>query len=193
MVYAARYSFKNDEPVREEEYFVGDVRELTKIIKTPVVLTGQNANYYRDIIFSNNEPVGDKPESGAGQNQGESLHNIKEMVKNEPARIGDDKDISRHSGTKNTNEPVQSGNVDDVIRNYKDYSKNEPAGAEAVYEVSKSDIITLENETAGAWVAALALLRLQRGMGDNPWGLSPMYLKESTARVFMNKYTGNKG
>jgi tRNA threonylcarbamoyladenosine biosynthesis protein TsaB len=41
---------------------------------------------------------------------------------------------------------------------------------------------------SGAAVAALAALRLERGGGDDPLSLTPLYLKESTAKAFVNKY-----
>ncbi len=122
MVYAARYSFKENEPVREGDYFAGDVRSLAKIIHEPIVLTGQNAKYYRDII----------------------------LQEEEPAQTG------------------QKGSI------------------------SKGEIKPVENEPAGAWVAGLAGLRFARGEKDDPLALTPLYLKESTARVFINKYAGNK-
>lgn len=122
MVYAAQYSFKENEPVRVGEYFAGDVRELGKIINKPVILAGQNANTYRDVI----------------------------LQKNEPAQMGEQNDSQ------------------------------------------KTDILTLENEPAGASIAFLAALRLARGEQDNPLSLTPLYLKESTAKVFVNKYAASK-
>jgi hypothetical protein len=56
----------------------------------------------------------------------------------------------------------------------------------------KTDILTLENEPAGASIAFLAALRLARGEQDNPLSLTPLYLKESTAKVFVNKYAASK-
>jgi tRNA threonylcarbamoyladenosine biosynthesis protein TsaB len=41
---------------------------------------------------------------------------------------------------------------------------------------------------SGAAVAALANIRLSRGDVDNALSLIPLYLKESTAKVFVNKY-----
>jgi len=110
MVYAARYHFKANEPVREGDYFAGDIRELVKIIKEPVVLAGPNAGHYHGIL-------------------------------------------NREAGLKNV-------------------------------------MIITEIEPSGAAVACLAYLRLTRGQSDDPLSLVPMYLKESTAKVFVNKYAG---
>jgi tRNA threonylcarbamoyladenosine biosynthesis protein TsaB len=41
---------------------------------------------------------------------------------------------------------------------------------------------------SGAAVAALAAIRLERGESDDALALAPLYLKESTARVFVNRY-----
>jgi tRNA threonylcarbamoyladenosine biosynthesis protein TsaB len=41
---------------------------------------------------------------------------------------------------------------------------------------------------SGASVAALAAARLEKGPGDDPLSLTPLYLKESTAKAFVNKY-----
>jgi tRNA threonylcarbamoyladenosine biosynthesis protein TsaB len=119
MVYAARYSYRENEPVREGEYFAGDARELAKVIKEPIVLAGPKAAYYRDVILNKNEPAGTGLSAGAS-------------------------------------------------------------------------IKALENEPAGASIAILAGLRLARGEQDNPLSLTPMYLKESTAKVFVNKYLASK-
>ena len=40
----------------------------------------------------------------------------------------------------------------------------------------------------GAAVASLAAIRLARGDSDDALSLTPLYLKESTAKVFVNKY-----
>ena len=40
----------------------------------------------------------------------------------------------------------------------------------------------------GSAVAPLAEMRLQRGDYDDPLSLTPLYLKESTAKAFINKY-----
>jgi tRNA threonylcarbamoyladenosine biosynthesis protein TsaB len=54
----------------------------------------------------------------------------------------------------------------------------------------KSKIMTLEALPSGAAVACLAANRLAQGSSDNPLSLTPLYLKESTAKVFVNKYVG---
>jgi tRNA threonylcarbamoyladenosine biosynthesis protein TsaB len=55
-------------------------------------------------------------------------------------------------------------------------------------QVLGKSISALEIQPSGASIALLAGLRLARGQSDNPLSLTPMYLKESTARVFVNKY-----
>jgi tRNA threonylcarbamoyladenosine biosynthesis protein TsaB len=49
---------------------------------------------------------------------------------------------------------------------------------------------TLETTPSGAAVACLAAGRLALGKSDNALSLTPLYLKESTARAFVNKYSG---
>jgi tRNA threonylcarbamoyladenosine biosynthesis protein TsaB len=118
MVYAARYGFKENEPVREGEYYAGDIRGLGKIINQPFVLAGQNATYYGQILSEENEPV----------------------------------------------------------------------GTGVTTRLTRLSIKKIENEPAGASIAFLAGIRFSRGQQDNPLSLTPMYLKESTAKVFVNKY-----
>lgn len=43
----------------------------------------------------------------------------------------------------------------------------------------------------GAVIASLAARRLECGDSDDPLSLTPLYLKESTARAFVNRYAGN--
>jgi tRNA threonylcarbamoyl adenosine modification protein YeaZ len=149
MVYAARYRFKENEPIRDGDYYVGDVRGLVKIIRESIVLTGQNANYYRGVILQENEPAQDRVEPKDSGLAGNNLHNVEKVTKNEPA---------------------QSGIFDGF---------------------SKITIKAIENEPAGAWIANLAAMRFERGEKDDPLALTPLYLKESTAKVFVNKYAGN--
>lgn len=47
---------------------------------------------------------------------------------------------------------------------------------------------TLEANPSGAAIACLAALRLEQGESDDPLSLTPLYLKESTAKAFVNKY-----
>ena len=54
----------------------------------------------------------------------------------------------------------------------------------------KNRIEAIENEPAGASIARLAAARLLYGQSDDPLSLTPLYLKESTAKVFVNKYAG---
>jgi len=46
---------------------------------------------------------------------------------------------------------------------------------------------------SGAAVASLAGIRLARGESDDALSLAPLYLKESTARVFVNRYKKEQG
>jgi len=50
----------------------------------------------------------------------------------------------------------------------------------------------LEVLPSGAAVATLALERLSHGRSDDALSLTPLYLKESTAKVFVNKYSASK-
>lgn len=52
----------------------------------------------------------------------------------------------------------------------------------------KTKIKTLEALPSGATVACMAAVRLAQGKSDNPLSLTLLYLKESTAKVFVNKY-----
>jgi hypothetical protein len=149
MVYAARYHFQNGEPVREGDYFAGDIRGLVTIIKAPAVMVGPNANYYREILKRENETAQDKVEAVNIKDAGNNLHNVIKPDKNEPA---------------------QSWYI----------------GGQTI------SITAIENEPAGASVAYLAALRFAGGKQDDALSLTPMYLKESTAKVFVNKYLKNK-
>jgi tRNA threonylcarbamoyladenosine biosynthesis protein TsaB len=51
-------------------------------------------------------------------------------------------------------------------------------------------IKAMEALPSGVAVASLAGLRLARGESDDALSLAPLYLKESTAKVFVNKYFG---
>jgi len=58
---------------------------------------------------------------------------------------------------------------------------------------SSISIETVEGIPSGATVALLAATRLERGERDDFLALTPLYLKESTAKAFQNKYTKAKG
>ena len=59
----------------------------------------------------------------------------------------------------------------------------------ALNQLMKSDAVeTLESVPRGASVALLAAARLENGEHDDTLALAPLYLKESTARAFVNKY-----
>jgi len=56
---------------------------------------------------------------------------------------------------------------------------------------SPSDTIRIvESAPRGAVVARLAASRLERGESDDTLSLEPLYLKESTAKAFLNRYKG---
>ncbi|HEY51484.1 MAG TPA: tRNA (adenosine(37)-N6)-threonylcarbamoyltransferase complex dimerization subunit type 1 TsaB [Dehalococcoidia bacterium] len=56
-------------------------------------------------------------------------------------------------------------------------------------QLLKSDAVeALETAPGGAVVALLAATRLESGENDDTLALAPLYLKESTARAFINKY-----
>lgn len=54
---------------------------------------------------------------------------------------------------------------------------------------SNISIEAREDTPRGSTVALLAARRLERGESDDVLSLTPLYLKESTARAFMNKYS----
>jgi tRNA threonylcarbamoyladenosine biosynthesis protein TsaB len=56
----------------------------------------------------------------------------------------------------------------------------------------KKMITAKEAPPGGAAIACMAGTRLGRGKGDDPLSLTPLYLKESTAKVFVNKYMVKK-
>jgi tRNA threonylcarbamoyladenosine biosynthesis protein TsaB len=60
--------------------------------------------------------------------------------------------------------------------------------AEGLVTTADIKIKAVEALPSGAAVAVLAAFRLERGDGDDPLSLTPLYLKESTARAFVNKY-----
>jgi tRNA threonylcarbamoyladenosine biosynthesis protein TsaB len=225
MVYAARYSFKENEPVREGDYFAGDVKDLTKVIHEPVIFTGQGIASLTRLENLKNEPVADKTESAKVTPGDTDLHNVNKQIKYEPVADRQKYTVNDSAEPSAQNEPAGSrprnvsGNRDAGDESYRlvdkvNYPPNEPAqywkrngwpGSE--HSTVKNEPVQsgvgneghirytriYENEPAGAWIAHLALLRLQSGLGDNPLVLAPMYLKESTAKVFTNKYAGKKG
>lgn len=54
------------------------------------------------------------------------------------------------------------------------------------------EIVGIDARPYGSSVAALAEKRLAKGEKDDTLALAPMYLKESTAKAFVNKYAGKK-
>jgi tRNA threonylcarbamoyladenosine biosynthesis protein TsaB len=72
------------------------------------------------------------------------------------------------------------------------------AGAESYSKLmsqipSSADISikAIEVVPNGVAVARLAAIRLERGESDDVLSLTPLYLKESTAKAFMGRYSGN--
>jgi tRNA threonylcarbamoyladenosine biosynthesis protein TsaB len=60
--------------------------------------------------------------------------------------------------------------------------------AETIARLSGIAVKSIEAKPGGAAVAILAAGRLARGESDDALSLAPLYLKESTAKVFVNKY-----
>lgn len=59
--------------------------------------------------------------------------------------------------------------------------------------VRKADCKAIEAAPSGSVIACMAEERLERGESDDALSLSPLYLKESTARAFVNKYRNSAG
>jgi hypothetical protein len=203
MVYAARYNFKENEPFREGEYFAGDIKDLTKVIHEPVIFTGQNVLKLAKLENSIKEPVGDKSESGKSAPASSDLHNIKNVVKNEPVGYIKKYTINDSDKLSAKNEPVGSlrsnasresnkSSESNHLVNKVNYQQNEPAQSSNSNKSNFLYVKAYENEPAGAWIAHLAMMRLIKRLEDNPQGLIPIYLKESTARVFVNRYALKK-
>jgi tRNA threonylcarbamoyladenosine biosynthesis protein TsaB len=57
-------------------------------------------------------------------------------------------------------------------------------------EPSGENLKAVEALPSGAAVACLAAIRLALGDTDDALSLTPLYLKESTAKIFVNKYSG---
>ena len=60
--------------------------------------------------------------------------------------------------------------------------------ARAVEKKTGIGVTAIETSPNGASVASLAERRLSRGESDNVLSIAPLYLKESTAKAFVNKY-----
>jgi tRNA threonylcarbamoyladenosine biosynthesis protein TsaB len=110
-VYAARYRVSGDEIVREDDYFVGDIKELAARLQVPCVIAGADA----------------------------------------------------------------------------------AALAASLAKETGLAVTGLEVKPGGAAVACLAARRLSQGESDEALSLAPLYLKESTAKVFVNKYNIRQG
>jgi len=61
------------------------------------------------------------------------------------------------------------------------------------FESQSINIEVMEDIPRGYAVAMLAEARFQKGQTDNVLSLEPMYLKESTAKAFVNRYSINAG
>jgi tRNA threonylcarbamoyladenosine biosynthesis protein TsaB len=59
--------------------------------------------------------------------------------------------------------------------------------------VPKANVKAIEASPSGSIIACMAEERLERGESDNALSLTPLYLKESTARAFVNKYRNSAG
>ncbi|MCJ7605889.1 MAG: tRNA (adenosine(37)-N6)-threonylcarbamoyltransferase complex dimerization subunit type 1 TsaB [Dehalococcoidales bacterium] len=66
------------------------------------------------------------------------------------------------------------------------------AYADMIHEYTDVEVTAIEARPYGSTVACLAEIRLEKGQADDVLALTPLYLKESTARVFVNKYAGRK-
>ena len=53
------------------------------------------------------------------------------------------------------------------------------------------DVKAMEDRPKGSTVAMLAATRLEHGETDDVLSLTPLYLKESTAKAFQSRYTGS--
>jgi len=61
--------------------------------------------------------------------------------------------------------------------------------ARLISQASGIKVKAVETLPGGAAIASLAHVHLSRGETDDALSLTPLYLKESTARVFVNKYS----
>lgn len=71
-------------------------------------------------------------------------------------------------------------------------AKDAAAYAEAIRQAGEVDVVAVEARVYGSSVACLAEQRLNAGAADDALALAPLYLKESTAKVFTNKYAGGR-
>jgi tRNA threonylcarbamoyladenosine biosynthesis protein TsaB len=65
--------------------------------------------------------------------------------------------------------------------------------ARLIGQMSGISLKAVEALPSGAAVASLAAVRLSRGDSDDALSLTPLYLKESTAKVFVNRYKKEQG
>ncbi len=90
-----------------------------------------------------------------------------------------------------------TGSVKDLVPLLKEPVLLVGSNVASYYEMVIKEIVSLKNKVkvmeappTGAAVACLAGIRLKQDSFDDPLSLTPLYLKESTAKVFINKYTG---
>jgi tRNA threonylcarbamoyladenosine biosynthesis protein TsaB len=96
------------------------------------------------------------------------------------ARVGD-----YFSGDVTELTPLLTGPVVLLARGAGEY-------AEAISKTGDVDIVPVEARPYGSAVGCLAEINLNAGEADDALALAPLYLKESTARVFKNKYAGGR-
>jgi tRNA threonylcarbamoyladenosine biosynthesis protein TsaB len=66
-----------------------------------------------------------------------------------------------------------------------------PSYARIITQASGIEVSASETLPSGAAVASLAAVRFARGDSDDSLSLTPLYLKESTAKMFINRYQHN--
>lgn len=112
MVYAAWYRAEDGNITRKGEYYAGDVRGLSVMVKEPTIFIGYEVTKYSRLV-------------------------------------------SQTPG------------------------------------LASASIRAIEAVPNGATMALLAASRLEQGVSDDVLALTPLYLKESTARAFLSRYAGN--
>ena len=85
------------------------------------------------------------------------------------------------------------GNIEELLQKITEPGVLVISGKEFGDIAGEYEVITAKPD--GAVVALLAEKRLHRGDADDTLSLTPLYLKESTAKAYVNKYTslGKKG
>jgi len=146
------------------------------------------------LAYSTNKPVSGVP----------TLEVLAYSARNAPAQICP----IIYAGTKDTVYSAFYRTKNDTVTRVSEYYVGDPKGlservkettvfigAEAkaycqlIGQIVGISIDAIEGVPKGATVALLAAIRLQRGESDDALSLEPLYLKESTARAFMGRYT----